>query len=120
MAKRLRKPIPRSTQVRADKKSERVFVDLSGPKRVESKGRSWYVMVVRDDHSRFMWVYFVRHKSDAAESFRQFVADNRATRFPSDVKIVRSDDGGEFLEHGVGSAILPKNSPLRAVHSSTA
>ena len=43
----LRKPISRSTQIRAGKKFGRVFFDLSGPKQVESKGRNWYD--VRDD-----------------------------------------------------------------------
>ena len=66
MAKGLRKPISRSTHIRADNKFGRVFVDLSGPTQVESKGRNRYVMIVRDDYSRFMWVYFMRHKSDAA------------------------------------------------------
>ena len=103
MAKGLRRPISRSTHVRADKNFGRVFVDLSGPKQVESKGRNGYVMIARDDYSRFMWVYFMRHKSDAAEMFRHFLADNRATRFPSDVEIVRSDDGGESLEGAFGA-----------------
>ena len=40
----------------------------------------------------------MRHKSDAAEAFRRFYAENRATKFPFDVEIVRSDDGGDFLE----------------------
>ena len=54
MEKGLRKPISRSTHVRADKKFGRVFVDLSGPKQVESKGRNRWVMIVRVDYSRFM------------------------------------------------------------------
>ena len=86
MAKGLRKLISRSTHVRADKEFRRVHDDLSRPKRVLSKGENRYLMIVRDDFSRFMWVYFMRLKSDAAETFTQFLADNRATRFPSDVK----------------------------------
>ena len=38
MAKGLRKPIARSTQTRADKRLQRVFVDLSGPMAVKSIG----------------------------------------------------------------------------------
>ena len=38
----------------------------------------------------------MRHKSDAAKMFVQFLADARADGVPSTVVIVRSDGGGEF------------------------
>ena len=63
--------------------------------RVERPNR--YVMIVIYDYSRFLLVYFMRHKSDVAEAFRRFIADNRAIRIPSDVEIVRPNGGGEFL-----------------------
>ena len=124
LVKGLRKPIARSTHVRTDKNFGRVFVDLCGPKQGGSKGENRYVMIVRDHCSRFRWLYFLRHKSDAAETFRQYLADNRATRFPSDVAIVRSDGVVEYLEGDfgvfVGTTILPKSSPFRTLLSSTA
>ena len=49
MAKGLRKGIKQSTHIRADKKLGRVFVDLSGPKVVESLGRKRSSLIVRDD-----------------------------------------------------------------------
>ena len=49
MAKGLRKGIKQSTHTRADKKLGRVFVDLSGPKVVESLGRKRSSLIVRDD-----------------------------------------------------------------------
>ena len=58
MAKGLRKRIKQSTHTRAGKKLGRVFVDLSGPKMVESLGRKRYTLIVRDDFSRYTWVYF--------------------------------------------------------------
>ena len=103
MAKGLRKGIKQSTHTRADKKLGRVFVDLSGPKVVESHGRMWYTLIVRDDFSRYTWVYFMRHKSDAAEMFEQFVADTRADGVPSKVVIVRSDGAGELRGGKFGS-----------------
>ena len=66
MAKGFRKGIKRSTHTRADNNLGRVLVDLSGPKVVESLGKKWYTLTVRDNFSRFTWVCFVRHKSDAA------------------------------------------------------
>ena len=96
MAKGLRRGIKQSTHTRADKKLGRVFVDLSGPKVVESHGGKRYTLIVRDDFSRYTWVYFMRHKSDAAETFKQFLADTRADGVPSQVMPVRSDGGGGF------------------------
>ena len=58
MAKGLRKPIARSTHTRADKKLQRVFVDLSGPMAVQSIGGKRYTLIVRDDCTRFTRVYF--------------------------------------------------------------
>ena len=63
---------------------------------VESLGRKWYTLIVRDDFSRYTWVCFMVHKWDAAEMFEQFLADTRADGVPSEVVIVRSDGGGEF------------------------
>ena len=49
-------------------------------------------MLVRDDFSRYSWVYFLQHKSDAVVAFETFLAD---TRTSGSVEIVRSDNGGE-------------------------
>ena len=71
-------------------------MDLSGPKVVKSDGGKRYTFIVRDDFSRYTWVYFMHHKSDAAETFRQFLSDTRADGVPSQLVTVRSDGGGEF------------------------
>ena len=96
MANGLHNGIKQPTQTRTYKKLERGFVDLSGHKVVESLGRGRYALIVRDDFSWYTWVYFMRHKSDAAEMFEQFLVDTSADGVPSNVVIVRSDGGGEF------------------------
>ena len=96
MAKYPRKGIKQSTHTRANKKPRKVFVDLSGRKVVESPGRKSYTLIVRDDFSRYTWVSFKRHKSDAVELFEQCLADVRADGVPYKVVIVRPDGGGEF------------------------
>ena len=53
MAYGLRKPITRSTDTRADKKVERLFVDLSGKMAVPSMGGKRNTFIARDDHTRF-------------------------------------------------------------------
>ena len=96
MAKGLRRGIKQSAHTRAGKKLGRVLVDLSGSKVVKSHGGKRYTLIVRDDFPRYTWVYFMRHKSDAAETFKQFLSDTRAGGVPSQVVTVRSDGGGEF------------------------
>ena len=96
MAKGLHQSIKQSTHTRADMKLGRVFVDLSGPKVVKSDGGKRYTLIVRDHFSRYTWVYFMRHKLDAAETLNQFISDTHADGAPSQVVTVRSDGGGEF------------------------
>ena len=91
-------PIPSKTHGRAAKRLFRVFVDLGGQKYVASTGGNKYPMIVRDDFSRHAWMYFVSHKHDAASAFEKFLAGLRVEGTPSEVVIVRSDDGGELME----------------------
>ena len=107
LAKGYRKPIPSSTNSRAPEKLGRVFVDLSGPKRTPSLLGKRYVMKVRDDFSLYAWVYFLKHKSDAADAFRKFLTDVGADGVPSKVDIVRSDNGGEFFGGEIGEVCKP-------------
>ena len=75
MAKGLRKPIVRSTDTRADKKLQRVFVDLSGKMAVPSIRGKRYTLIVRDDHTLFTRMYFLAKKSDAASALESFLAE---------------------------------------------
>ena len=65
-------------------------------------GGNKHPMIMRDDFSRHAWMYFVSHKYDAASAFEKFLADLRVEGTPSKVVIVRSDDGGEFMEGKFG------------------
>ena len=96
IAKGLRQGIKQSAHTRADKKLGRAVVGLSGPKVVKSHGWKRYTLIVRDDFSRYTWVYFTRRKSDAAEILKQFLSGTHADGVPSQVMSVRSDGDGEF------------------------
>ncbi|CAN0320232.1 unnamed protein product [Scytosiphon promiscuus] len=82
---------------RADRIKKFFFVDLGGRKDVASIGGKHYPMIVKDDYTRRGWLYFLKHKLDAASAFRSFLASVRADGLPSLVEIVRSDNGGEFF-----------------------
>ena len=88
MAKGLRKPITRSTHTRADKKLQRVFVDLSGKMTVSSLGGKWYTLIVRDDCTRSTRVHSLGKKSDEASAFELSLAEVRADGTPSAVMAV--------------------------------
>ena len=69
---------------------------------VESLRRKRYVLMVRDDLLRNTWGYFMRHKSDAAETVELFLADTREDGVPSKVSIALSDGGGKNRWKKVG------------------
>ena len=101
--------IPSKTPCREDKILSRVFVDLGGKKDATSMGGDKYQIIIRDDFSRYAWLYFISHKSDAAEAFKQFLADLRVEGTPSEVVAVRSDNGGEFSQGEFGGLCWERN-----------
>ena len=90
-----------STKSRATEKLGRVFVDVSGPKSTHSLLGKKYIMLVNKNFTRYLWVYFLERKSDAADAFRKFLADVRADGVPSKVERVRSENG-EFFDGDFG------------------
>ena len=89
-------PVPRTTSSRSVRPLQRVFVDLSGPRPVLSVGGALYIMLIKDDFSRYGWTFFLKNKSDAADAFQFFLADIRSHGVPSVLECVRSANGGEF------------------------
>ena len=55
-------------------KLELVHSDVWGPKKVSSIGGKHYFVTFFDDHSRKVWVYFLKHKSEAFEAFKRWKA----------------------------------------------
>ena len=54
-------------------------------------------------------MYFISHKSDAIEAFKQFLADLRVEGISSKVVVVRSDNGGEFNQVEFGQLCRERN-----------
>jgi hypothetical protein len=50
---------PPLTDVMTERPCELLHMDLVGPARVRSAGGKWYVLVVVDDYSRYVWVFFL-------------------------------------------------------------
>ncbi|KAL2239399.1 UNVERIFIED_CONTAM: Retrovirus-related Pol polyprotein from transposon TNT 1-94 [Sesamum indicum] len=81
-------------------KLELVHTDLWGPASVSSLGGSTYYMTFVDDSTRKVWVYFLKRKSDAFDTFRRWRAlvENETGL---QVKCLRSDNGGEYSSEGI-------------------
>ncbi|CAN0091516.1 unnamed protein product, partial [Discosporangium mesarthrocarpum] len=73
LGKSLRRPIPKLTHKRSGERLARVFVNLSG-KKIKSLGEAHYLLILRDDYSRYSWVYPSK-KSEGSEAFKAFLSE---------------------------------------------
>ena len=63
---------------------------------MQSIGGKKYMLMTRDDFTRFNAVYLMRSKDEISRYFRQCLADYRSTGVPCPVETVRTDDAAEF------------------------
>ena len=80
-------------------KLELVHTDLWGLSSVASLGGLRYYTTFIDDSSKKVWVYFLKNKSDAFETFKKWKAMVE-TETDLRVKYLRSDNGGEYIDGG--------------------
>lgn len=128
LGKGVRLPSPPSA-LRAAEPNEIVHIDLWGPARVDSIGGSRYILTCYDDYSHRIQLYYLKSKNEALPFFRQYLAlvENQCS---TTVKLVRSDNGGEFTsrqfvellqERGIVAAPIPpaahaQNGRVERVH----
>lgn len=74
---------------------EVVHGDLWGPSRNPSSCDYSYYMTFVDTYTKFTWIYFLKHKSDALNAFKQFLARVK-TQFSTTIKALQTDRGGEY------------------------
>ena len=96
-AKQTREPFPLS-----DHKSvsigDLIHCDIWGPYRVTSRDGFRYFLTIVDDFSRAVWVYLLKSKMEVCEYIENFIK-LIFTQFEKRVKIVRSDNGTEFVNN---------------------
>jgi hypothetical protein len=71
-------------------------MDLVGPARERSAGGKWYVLVVVDDYSRYVLVFFLEDKGETFAFVRDLVLRLRNERHGDAIRAIRSDNGSEF------------------------
>lgn len=72
MSKQVRHPFPSKTNFSATKRLELVHGDLCGPISPPTPAGNRYFMLLVDDFTRTMWVYFLKTKDETFESFQKF------------------------------------------------
>nr|GEW36530.1 hypothetical protein [Tanacetum cinerariifolium] len=72
-----------------------LHMDLCGSMRVESINGKRYVLVVVDDYSRYIWVFFLHLKDEASDVIIYFIKKTQVN-LQLEVQRVRTDNGTEF------------------------
>jgi transposase InsO family protein len=74
---------------------EMLHMDLFGPIFYISIGGNKYGLVIVDNYSRFMWVFFLQDKCETQEVLKKFLK-RAQNKFDGKVKRIRSDNDTEF------------------------
>lgn len=83
---------------RANKVLELIHADLCGPMEVTSLGGSRFFLLLGDDYTKMVFIYFLKEKSEALKhfiDFKRFAENQRGEK----IKTFRSDNGGEFCSN---------------------
>ncbi|KAK1626816.1 hypothetical protein QYE76_001131, partial [Lolium multiflorum] len=100
---------------------EIIHTDVCGPMSVASRGGYRYVLTFTDDLSRYGYIYFMKHKSETFQKFKEFQSEVENQRNKK-IKFLRSDRGGEYLSYefgmhlkkcGILSQLTPPGTPQR-------
>ena len=75
-----------------------VLSDVWGPAKTTSMGGCRYYVTFIDDHTRKVWVYLMKEKSEVFTHFQSFMAmvEKQTGKY---VKCLRSDGGGEYFSN---------------------
>ncbi|KAM1494901.1 hypothetical protein ACFXTO_029686 [Malus domestica] len=74
-----------------------IHSDVWGPAKVTYNGFRWFVTFI-DDCTRVTWVFLMKNKSDVPLLLQEFCT-MVSTQFQTTVKVFRSDNGGEYVNH---------------------
>lgn len=91
----------------AAKRLDLIHTDLCGPLPVDSLGGKKYILTFLDDHSRKVFVYFLKRKSEVSEYTKNFIKLVE-TQTGDKVKTLRSDNGTEYVNRDLESFLKGK------------
>lgn len=93
-AKSSRLPFQRS-ETRSDGPLQLLHSDLMGPMETRSIGHAKFLLTIIDDYSRYIFVFFLKCKSEVLSKFREFKAYIE-NQMDLKIKAIRTDNGGEY------------------------
>lgn len=94
-AKHSRDKFPISKHTASDS-FDLIHCDVWGPYRTKSSSGASYFLIIVDDYSRAVWVYLLINKAEVFRTMRAFFSMVKR-QFNKCVKVVRSDNGTEFI-----------------------
>jgi hypothetical protein len=74
--------------------------DLMGPFPHPLINKVRFFLIFVDDFSRFTWIYFLRKKYEVFQHLKDFKALVE-TQFGKKIKVLRTDNGGEYVNHEI-------------------
>src|SRR3954471_2173410 len=95
---------------------EIIHTDVYGPMNIKARDKYHYFLTFTDDLSRYGYIYFMKHKSETFEKFKEIQSEVENQRNKK-IKFLRSDRGGEYLSYEFGEhlkkcRILSQLTPL--------
>ncbi|KAJ0454457.1 putative RNA-directed DNA polymerase [Helianthus annuus] len=96
-AKQVRVPFPLSEH-KTKSVGELIHLDVWGPYKITSYEGFKYFLTVVDDFSRTVWCYMLVNKTEVFENLCSFY-ELMQTQFEKKIKIIRSDNGTEFVNN---------------------
>jgi hypothetical protein len=94
LGKETKKPHP-AVPKRETTPGQMVHIDIAGKMPVPSLGKAEYFLILKDDATGFRTVYFMKHKNEAAECIKEYVAFIEC-QTETQVKTLRSDNDTVF------------------------
>ena len=92
--KQIRTSFKSKKQVTSSRVLELLHMDLCGPLKVQSRNGKEYILVIVDDHSKFIWTRFLRSKQKHQMNYSVF--QNDSNKIESSDSWIRYDRGTEF------------------------
>ncbi|CAN1849719.1 Retrovirus-related Pol polyprotein from transposon TNT 1-94 [Linum perenne] len=86
------------SKFRAKVPLELIHSDVFGPIRQGSMSGFKYMITFIDDYSRYVWLDFMKEKSEALEKFKLF-KEKAESEAGKKVQCLRTDNGGEYTSH---------------------
>ena len=83
------------SKFKAKEPLELVHSDVFGPVKQQSIGGMRYMVTFIDDFSRYVWVFFMKEKSDTFSKFKEF-RESAEGEVGKKICCLRTDNGGEY------------------------